>query len=226
LCVSAALAASAGIASADTLYLGSFGSTNTNPGFNNAAASFNVGASTASSPVDSSSATYNVGDGGIWTAAGSINALQSSWVSQNANNGPGGSNANSTNFEPNGIYVYTSTFTLSNADYAGGIDVMADDTVAVFLNGTEVQLPDTGPNDMCQVGQPNCTTPLFVSLPLGDFISGTNTLTFDVYQTNKEAEGLDFYGSISSTPEPNSLLLLGTGLLALGAFVYRRRVQI
>ncbi|MEO6815149.1 MAG: PEP-CTERM sorting domain-containing protein [Edaphobacter sp.] len=204
----AVLVLTTAFASADTIQLGSYGQN---------ANGITVTGNANSALMIAGGSTYNIGDGGTWTAAVGSASHLSSWVSQNTGNYPGGGNV-----EPNGIYTFTSTFNLANSMYAGSISVMADDTTDVYLNGNLVQSFAGGANSTCQTLQPNCTVPLLVTLPYGDFMTGLNTLTFDVHQTNGSAEGVDFSGSISSVPEPSSLILLGTGLLGAAGTLMRK----
>ncbi len=63
---------------------------------------------------------------------------------------------------------------------------------------------------------PNCETPL--TFTFTGLQAGLNELEFDVKQVNGVDEGLDFSGSIDSSPavpEPLSLVLFGTGMLGL-----------
>jgi len=53
---------------------------------------------------------------------------------------------------------------------------------------------------------------------------GTNTLSFVVYQEAGSSYGLDYAGSVTTAPEPGSLLMLGTGLMGI-ALTARRRLM-
>jgi hypothetical protein len=107
----------------------------------------------------------------------------------------------------------------------GAITVLADDTVAVALNGGLLLAaagPEGASNDYvhCSNTGPNCITPTTVSLT--GLVAGTNVLTFDVKQVNLAQEGVDFTGFISQVPEPVSLALFGTGLFGAVSLLCRR----
>jgi hypothetical protein len=190
-------------AHADTILLGSYGTTSSNPGVANSATTYDFLASTVNS---GSNATFNISPGAVWHPA----IGNSSYVSFNAATGP-----TSSLVAPNGDYIYSTTFTLAGANDTGTLSVLADDTVSIFLNGALI-LQSAGPMGsgnsyaMCSDVGPNCITPLTFNFT--GFTAGLNTLTFDVKQVNLANEGLDFSGSISSVPEPLSLALFGTGL--------------
>ena len=203
-------------AHADTILLGSYGTGAANPGVINTAVLYSPTLSTVNT---GSTITYDIGPGAIWHTA----LPNSSYISFDPGTGPGGSYA-----APNGDYFYTVAFTLTSqmaSSGVGAISVLADDTVAVALNGG-LLLPSAVPkgasNDYvhCSNTGPNCITPTTVSL--SGLVAGTNVLTFDVKQVNQAQEGLDFAGIISQVPEPASLALFGTGLFGLGNLMRRR----
>ena len=195
-------------AHADTILLGSYGTSSPNPGVGNTATTYDPLSSTVNS---GSTSTFNISPGTVWHSA----IGNSSWVSFNAASGP-----TSNYVAPNGNYIYSTTFNLSTAaNDLGTLSVLADDTVSIFLNGTLI-LASAGPMGSgnsyakCSDVGPNCITPLTFNFT--GFIAGLNTLTFDVKQVNLANEGLDFSGSIiDPVPEPLPLALLGTGLLGL-----------
>ncbi len=208
ICLSAVLALSAGVASANTLNLSSYGSTATAP----------AGVSNSATYVGVGGTTYDIGTGGVWSDP----IGNSSWVSQNAGNYPGGSNV-----EPTGTYTYFSTFTdVNGAGSSGVLNIMADDTTSVSLNGhLIVSAASMATNGTCAASQPTCTSVDSLILPTSDFLTGLNVLSFGVVQQHGSAEGLDFTGTVNVTPEPNSLLLMATGLMAMSGLLYYRRVQ-
>ena len=124
---------------------------------------------------------------------------------------------NSTEFLPAGVTTYSMSLT-GPAGAAGSIAFAADNSVVVFLNGTEIGASDT-----------------FNALTDADFTlgSGSNTLTFVVTNDPTTPDlanptALDFGGSVtftpppSTVPEPSSIALLGTGLLSIAGLTRRK----
>jgi hypothetical protein len=164
-------------------------------------------------------ATFGISPGTVWApplVAG--NGQTSIWVSYDPNSGP---TSGQTNFDANGFYTYTTNFNLPNSSF-GSVTVAADDTVAVFLNGVQISTFGTiGGDTQCADGAPNCRDGQSVTVNF-DAPAGFNVLDFVVDQSGSHSQGLDYVGSVTETPEPNTLLLLGTGLLGSAGALFRK----
>ena len=221
---------SAVCASADTVMLGSYGTTNAsgtavlNPGFGNSATYYSPKESGSQAgilqPIAGSSQTYNLVRDPRWTGPLSTKGVASSYVSLD----PGTSG---DVIEPNGTYAYHTYFLATAAPIVtGSLTVLADDTLDAYLNGHQVVFNGEFAGNTyatCSDAGPNCKVPVTVALDGWLRTDGIeNDLYFIVHQDALASTGLDFVGAVSSTPEPGSLLLLGTGLLGSAGTMLRR----
>jgi len=179
-------------------------------------------ASSTATTNSSGSATQVISPNPAWAAP----LAGSSWISFTNTGNP--SSAGFTVL-PNGTAVtFSQTFNLSGTITGATLDVLADDTASVWLNGVELASGNLGGSyptcSSLPIGCLTSTMGVFNFAELQPYLQdGTNTLSFVVYQEAGSSYGLDYAGTVTSTPEPGSLMMLGMGLMGI-ALTARRRL--
>jgi PEP-CTERM motif-containing protein len=166
-------------------------------------------------------ATENIVGNSAWAAP----LAGSSWVSYTTSGSTGAgffSPANGT------AVTFSETFSLSGPVTSAYLDVLADDTATVILNGVTIYNANLGGSyPTCSSLPIGCLTPtegMFNTAQLAPYLNddGSNTLSFVVYQEAGSSFGLDYAGGVTvKTPEPGSLLLLGAAFAGLALLKFR-----
>jgi len=185
--------------------------------------SVSVFSSAGTTSNDSASPTQNIDMNPLWASP----LAGSSWVSY----APTGNPSDPDFVEvPNGTAtIFTATFTLNDTVTSAILNVLADDTTNVVVNGTQIfPAKLTGPYPVCSITAIGCLTSTegtFTTSQLAPYLKdGVNNIQFTVYQEGGSSYGLDYAGVITtSVPEPATMLLLATGLLCVVGFAARKR---
>lgn len=165
-----------------------------------------------------------------WDGPLAVLGQQSQWVSYVFQTGdPGGGSyvvvGNTVGPEDSGT-LFQDLFFLPARPLAGVLDVFADDSTSVILNGIFLmhEAPIAGNTyGTCSDDPIGCKNATIGTVNLMPALQvGWNTLEFNVAQRKSSSYGLDYAGTVEFAPEPATFILIGAGLSALG--ILRRKV--
>jgi hypothetical protein len=141
---------------------------------------------------------------------------------QGYNSNPFSNSDPGSNSSPVGYFYYTTTFqgVAGQTSLAGGSGLWATDNngITIFLNGhNEGNVTPTA----------GFTQFYNFTVNSADFVTGTNYLTFEVFNeqtgsAHHSPTGLNVVGTINVIPEPSTMVMAGLGAL-IGGFAYLRR---
>ncbi len=185
------------------------------------AGSLTLYSSAAETTNNSGSATLDISKNSAW--AGPLPG--SSWVSYVESGDP---NAGGFVSPANGTMVtFTDTFTINGTPTDGLLNVLADDSSSVVLNGVTLVAEASQSGNTyrtCSDSGIGCLASTEGNVDLTRALKqGVNTLSFSVAQRNSVSYGLDYAGTINytaatqaaATPEPATFSLLGLPLIGL-----------
>jgi hypothetical protein len=106
------------------------------------------------------------------------------------------------------------------------LNVWADDTARILINGTIVQSPNPVQDGACAAGSLGCQPGEGISANIASFLhAGENQLVFQVFQRGGGPAGLMYDGSVTTlgAPEPATFGMMTTAALGGLVFAFRKR---
>ena len=147
------------------------------------------------------------------------NGLGAVWVSFDDTGQPGTVSVPNSTTTP--AMVVEETISVGPGGAILDLDVWADDTAGVFIDGTSVFTPNFVQDGACADGAIACE--VGEAGMINEFLAeGTHTLRFEVYQVGGGPFGLLYSAEINAVPEPTTLVIWSL-LATLGLSFYRRR---
>jgi hypothetical protein len=129
--------------------------------------------------------------------------------------------------------VFFNNFDLPGSDtFTGTLNVWADDTARVYLNGILLIDANPNPGSNCANAAIGCLPNMDAVLNITPYLqTGSNLLEIDAYQyAGGSPFGVMYDGTITATaapgdpaPEPASYVLMALGLAAIGILIPRAR---